>query len=359
MNTSEYSLSLPISIGEGLDKLSILDIKLKKIKDEDKRKDVKKEYDMLFPLLKKYIDMDKYLYDCLVYINTEIWDVQDVIRAQVKDDGNVGLHKVLDLNDMRFRIKKRMNLKVVSGLHEQKGFSKKVGLFLSHLGLGDMINMIGAIRYSALDVDYLYVVCKNKYSKTIAEALSDDPFIQVIPCYDDDRDVPNILFADMIDGQKITKRYVSGMWARAPNWNIGIPHTFYDTLGYPRHIRKEFFHITVNAILPVPDVEYVFTHSTTSLTANNSITNFWDKNTILTVDPNANHYSPDHPWHSIAEEYVNKPFLQYIDLIKNAKELHLTDSSFYCLTCFLDTKATVKVCYDRDTSLVSKEYFFD
>ena len=47
------SIDLPVSLGEALDKLSILDIKLDKIKDE-RKKDVEKEYNILYENLKIY-----------------------------------------------------------------------------------------------------------------------------------------------------------------------------------------------------------------------------------------------------------------------------------------------------------------
>lgn len=53
-------INLPVSIGEALDKLSILDIKLKKIKDERKL-DVKKEYNLLYVKLKELLKKKRFL----------------------------------------------------------------------------------------------------------------------------------------------------------------------------------------------------------------------------------------------------------------------------------------------------------
>ena len=54
-------INLPVSIGEALDKLTILDIKLEKIKD-NKKIDVQKEYDILYNKLKIYIEKFDFYY---------------------------------------------------------------------------------------------------------------------------------------------------------------------------------------------------------------------------------------------------------------------------------------------------------
>jgi FkbM family methyltransferase len=351
-------LMLPVSIGEAVDKLSILDIKIQKIKDVIKQESCKQEFHAILPYIKSFLANNMYLYNCMIYINKMIWDLQDSIRS-IPNEVNSGeiLHEILDLNDMRFRIKKRLNFKVSSGLQEQKGYSKRVGLCVGHLGLGDIINMAGAIRYCALDVDLLYVVCKQRYRTTVQELFSDDPYIQIVECSDDDREVPNMIMAESINGNSITQRYLSGVWSGESN-NTNIPFSFYDTLGLPHEIRKLFFFVKPANELELPETEYIFTHAGTSNTKNKSITSNWDSNTMLTIDPNTNHYPIGHKWYTIAEGYVNKPFLQYKRLIENAKEIHVTDSSFYCLTCFLKCSASKKVCYDRSTGECSKEYFF-
>ena len=48
-------LYLPVSLGEAIDKITILDIKLEKIKD-NRKNDVQKEYDLLFEKLNNFIN---------------------------------------------------------------------------------------------------------------------------------------------------------------------------------------------------------------------------------------------------------------------------------------------------------------
>jgi hypothetical protein len=87
---------LPVSLGEALDKLSILSLKLEKIKD-GRIEDVKLEYNLLFDYLKDYIIIYNFLYDELKKINLEIWNYMDLLR-----DGS------LNDDDYFFLIKKQL-----------------------------------------------------------------------------------------------------------------------------------------------------------------------------------------------------------------------------------------------------------
>ena len=72
------NIYLPISLGEAIDKLTILHIKVDKIKDNEF---VKKEYDLLYEKLKEYFNE---FYISLKKINLIIWDQMDILR-----DGNL------------------------------------------------------------------------------------------------------------------------------------------------------------------------------------------------------------------------------------------------------------------------------
>ena len=115
---------LPVSLGEALDKLSILSLKLEKIKDI-RVEDVKLEYNLLFDYLKDYIITYNFLYEQLKMINHEIWDYMDLLRdGNLNDDEYFFLNKkTIIQNDVRFRIKNKINLISNSGLKEQKAYN--------------------------------------------------------------------------------------------------------------------------------------------------------------------------------------------------------------------------------------------
>lgn len=116
-------IELPVSLGEALDKLTILDIKLEKI--EDVRKiDVQYEYGILYDKLKVYINQYGFFYDILKQVNLDIWEMQDQFRYALSDKQML-CFKIIEYNDRRFRIKQKINNQMKSIIKEQKGYKKK------------------------------------------------------------------------------------------------------------------------------------------------------------------------------------------------------------------------------------------
>ena len=111
---------LPVSLGEAIDKLTILDIKCQMITDS-RKDDCQKEYDILMEKLKDFVDNNKYYYDILKYINLQIWKDQDIIRNLTNNEeiGKLSI-KILNDNDARFRVKKVINDLTNYFIKEQK-----------------------------------------------------------------------------------------------------------------------------------------------------------------------------------------------------------------------------------------------
>jgi len=116
-------LSLPVSLGEAIDKLTILDIKCEKIID-NRKIDVQHEYIILHNKLKDFIEKYRELYNSMKKINIIIWKQMDILRDNPTfDDKYMKLCKeCLDSNDIRFRIKNKINLISNSALKEQKSY---------------------------------------------------------------------------------------------------------------------------------------------------------------------------------------------------------------------------------------------
>ena len=74
-------ITLPVSLGEALDKLTILEIKLLRISDS-RREDCQKEHDVLLMQLKQYKDHFQHYYKLLLNINTTLWDIQDKFHGK-------------------------------------------------------------------------------------------------------------------------------------------------------------------------------------------------------------------------------------------------------------------------------------
>jgi hypothetical protein len=118
-----------VSIGEILDKLTILSIKKERISDSEKLVHIGKEYDILEEKSKHYLDSKevKDLYDELIEVNSKLWVIEDDLRdleSQKRFD-NEFVQKarlVYMTNDLRFKIKNKINQITNSGVQEQKGY---------------------------------------------------------------------------------------------------------------------------------------------------------------------------------------------------------------------------------------------
>ena len=122
-----------ISNGELLDKISILELKLLKIEDEEKLTNIMVEFDALNPLVielfEKHDGQLQNHYLELAKINGELWDIEDWIRDCERekrfDKEFVELARsVYITNDRRCEVKKLINLMTSSGLVEEKSYKE-------------------------------------------------------------------------------------------------------------------------------------------------------------------------------------------------------------------------------------------
>ena len=129
INKSTRVLS-EISPGELLDKISILEIKLEKVKDKDRQKRIKNEYDILKKVQNSSIEMSdkiKDLYRSVSNVNIKLWDIEDKIRIceQNKDFGKNFIELARGVyfnNDKRAKLKNEINEILKSNIREIKQF---------------------------------------------------------------------------------------------------------------------------------------------------------------------------------------------------------------------------------------------
>ena len=121
-----------VSIGELLDKISILDIKKDKIKDETKLEHILREYKILkeeYDNKVKNGDKLSKLYTSLKEINSKLWVIEDEKRLCEKnaDFGDEFIKLSRDvhfLNDERAKIKLEINIHTGSKIKEIKEYTK-------------------------------------------------------------------------------------------------------------------------------------------------------------------------------------------------------------------------------------------
>lgn len=115
----------PISIGELLDKISILEIKLANTKDADKLKNIQTELTELKELQPELSSRSHELYVQLKIVNTDLWDIEDFKRKCEKehDFGPAFIRAARNVyikNDYRAQIKREINLDMGSHIIEEK-----------------------------------------------------------------------------------------------------------------------------------------------------------------------------------------------------------------------------------------------
>ena len=128
-------ITVPVSVGEVVDKVTILEIKSERISDSEKLRNVAAELDALRPLVSGGVFDSAELValtDGLRAVNGELWDIEDAIRAE-EAAGRFGerfielARAVYVTNDRRAELKKKINLATGSQLVEEKFYEDYSG----------------------------------------------------------------------------------------------------------------------------------------------------------------------------------------------------------------------------------------
>ena len=127
-------MKIEVSNGEVLDKYSILQIKSERITDPTALKNVRRELESLQPAVdeirsKESSDAISTLQDQLLEVNTQLWEVEDLLRVLEKSQDFsasfvAAARSVYQLNDRRAAVKKEINLLTGSSLVEEKSYEK-------------------------------------------------------------------------------------------------------------------------------------------------------------------------------------------------------------------------------------------
>jgi len=121
-------MKIDVSVGEVVDKITILKIKQEKIKNKAKLQHIETELLLLSDALKEgAVEVPKEYIEQLKEVNEKLWDTEDVIRLKEKNkdfDETFVQHARLDakLNDQRFLIKNKINNHCDSLVKEQKSY---------------------------------------------------------------------------------------------------------------------------------------------------------------------------------------------------------------------------------------------
>ena len=130
MTNKSKKILADISVGELLDKISILEIKLEKVIDKHNLSEIKKEYEMLKAtqnLSIKFTNEYEILFNSIKEINLILWNTEDKIRIceKNKDFGENFIKLARDVyinNDKRSKIKSQINKISGSNIREVKQY---------------------------------------------------------------------------------------------------------------------------------------------------------------------------------------------------------------------------------------------
>ena len=127
------NIQVPVSVGELIDKITILSIKLKHIRDPEKLRNISFEISKLNDIMESHdiIQRDEFddLYARLVVSNQRLWDLEDRVRELMSalkyDDEFIDVAtSIHHTNDERSRIKREINLIYNSAIVDEKSYKE-------------------------------------------------------------------------------------------------------------------------------------------------------------------------------------------------------------------------------------------
>jgi glycosyltransferase involved in cell wall biosynthesis/GR25 family glycosyltransferase involved in LPS biosynthesis len=359
------TVELPISFGEAFDKLTILDIKSKKIQNEVKLTHITHEMTKLKQSIGSYVTPAvQFWYRILFQINLHIWELQDTFRETQDPQMKQALcEEIIQYNDRRFNVKHKIDKQLNSGIQEQKGYKPKTLVIIPHQGLGDLLTCVGLIRYMSTQYDDIYLVTKHK--KNAARFFADDQHIHYVS-YEGRGSPCDVAISVM--GQKLSdyETMMLGYFNNADFNAADVPFSFYTDYGIPRSVLWSYFYICDTAAAVAdpncPRVPYIFIHNTTSnglMFGTEEIEERFkfSKDECMVINPERCEYAKSHPFYETAVKYVGLPLIEYTDVIRNAAKIIVTDSCFFCLAINLEIKTDECYYVPRDC-LTSYDYMY-
>ena len=203
-----------VSVGECLDKLTILELKKEKISDSEKQVLIQQEIDSLSESV-AYKNKFNYLYRILYYYNEIIWKLTDIIKSIDVTDSKYSYisYEIFENNQRRFRVKNMINLLSDSNIKEQKSYGEKN--IHVHISNNDMFSKkISEIIYFLTNYDNIFI--DKKYAEQLKKYI-DVPSIKEYELIESNKNISTINLSDYIMDNEMKKyfeypviKYISG-----------------------------------------------------------------------------------------------------------------------------------------------------
>lgn len=149
-------MELCVSIGEALDKFSILQIKSEEIVDPGRLVEVRKEQEAIAPKVNLFISACPLLYKLLLKVNRQLWHMLEEQRKNSSSIVNKSsaayghlCAEIMEKNASRYRLKQKLDTRFASTLKEQKSYRSQMKNFGPH-SLLEWLLLKPAIMHCAL-----------------------------------------------------------------------------------------------------------------------------------------------------------------------------------------------------------------
>ena len=230
-------------------------------------------------------------------------------------------------------------------------------------GVGDLIYINGAVRYLSTMYDSVYVMTSHEDHEGIMGMFRDDPAIKWYKSAIDYSKENSSVISSALKTTGMDLYISNGGWGEA-NWIC--PDSNYHQLGIDPINSKLYFYIKPykegdELLIAAKNAanNFIFVHEQSSEASCISYVkeHMSNNNDTLYICPDKNLYNPGEKFYEIAQQFIwpepteslSFPIFWYMQIMENASELLLIDSSFFALARYLDRKKDQKItCYSRN-----------
>ena len=215
----------------------------------------------------------------------------------------------------------------------------------THLGLGDMILMNGAIRFLRERYTKVYIVCKDMYKETVRSMYKDDPAILIVVVIGDGELHPWHEKSKYLLNKGFDV-FGCGWFSMKPQKAVyDFPNSFYDDMDIPRSVRQTHYKVPrteASTILyeSFAGRPYIVVHqeaSTHTLPIIDRIKATGETRLIINLSKSTLELD--------GVMNIYRPFIDYAALMEGAEEIHLIDSSLFCFAMFLNLEKVKRCVY--------------
>jgi Asp-tRNA(Asn)/Glu-tRNA(Gln) amidotransferase C subunit len=370
-------INVDVSFGEFIDKLTILEVKLKNVKDPSKLEHINKEISILQSKLeerKEFFSQIEEEKNKLFILNLTLWNIEDELRILEHknqfDDNFTQLARCVYLyNDKRNFLKNQINTKLGCNFLEIKDYSnkeilkeKKKVILIPNLGTGDILISSSLVRFYNFDHDVVLLVPKNaqetlknlfKGTTVQFEYIEKGTFqseanqiINIIKKYNS-FEIKGLGCNRCIFNEKDNYDKVDIFW-KAFYLNCNLPHQIANLGFYFERDDKEEENVYQSFL-----EKYNITKEDQYIIIND------DESRDFTINlnkVNINYHIIHLDKKKCGLFYTN--LFHYLKLLENAKEYHSFDTSFTWLVYYTKIQKNIYLhTYVRDKELYEKDYF--